>query len=292
MRKVRLNIIVYLCFLMLVLFNTAILPTQSFAQEEETTEEGGEEELAEEEVTEEGGEEEVAEEETVSEEDEYIDESYVDQSQDTNSLPEGFHGEVKDFDIAGFRIGMDYKLAIKTAKQAKYTVKNTEYKVPEYIRYNLDALCQRQNIFEPKSLEMCVDGFAKKAKLYYVSKLEMEKADTGEKINVFFTSTLTENLIYRIEYKIDLRHLKGDQKKYLYEREENRRAYWYYILEKYGKPNVEPNKWMYNPDDPMATTMTANFDGILLESQGMAEIDFVEGVKKARTTFKAIEFSF
>ncbi len=223
--------------------------------------------------------------------DEYIEDSYVDESQ-AGALTDGFFTPVKDFDISGFHIGMDYKSVIKIAKEMKYTVEKLVSDTPEYLKYNFDMICQQQKIFQVDALAACVEGYAKKAKMNYTKEVRLKKASTGEMINLFLTSPLTDNMVYRIEYKIDLMSLQGDQKKFLYAREENRRAFWYTVIEKYGQPNVEPNVWIYNPDDEFSTTMFANFEGILLENRGMSEIDFIEGVKRARTTFKPTEFSF
>jgi len=224
-------------------------------------------------------------------EDDYIEESDVDDTK-VESVPDGIFEDVKNFDVAGFRIGMNPKVSIKLAKQMKYIVNTIVNDTPEYVRYNFDIICRRQNIFQIDALNACVDGYAKKKKLNYIKEIKLIKPTTGEKINLFFTSPLTQNLIYRIEYKIDLMSLNGDQKKFLYEREENRRAFWYGVIEKYGKPNIQPNKWVYDAKKPTSTVMTANFEGILLENKGIYEIDIIEGIKKARVMFKPIEFSF
>jgi hypothetical protein len=226
------------------------------------------------------------------EDEEEITDEIIDESQDSNVSPEGILKAVKDFDVSGFKIGMNYKQIIDTVKSQKYIIKKITNEIPEYIKYNFDDLCQKRKIFLVESLNECVKGLAKKSKDYYVNYIEMEKPSTNEKINLFLTSNTTENLVYRIEYKIDLMTLRGDQKKYLYIREENRRAYWFAILEKYGKPNDEPNKWIYNQEDEFSTRMQASFDGILLENKGMKEIDFVENVKKARNVFKPEDFTF
>ena len=224
-------------------------------------------------------------------EDEYIEESDVDDTKVEN-VPEGIFEDVKNFDVAGFRIGMNSKISIKLAKQMKYIIDTIINDTPEYVKYNFDIICRRQKIFQIDALNACIDGYAKKKKLNYVKEIKLIKPTTGEKINLFFTSPLTQNLIYRIEYKIDLMSLNGDQKKFLYEREENRRAFWYGIIEKYGKPNIQPNKWVYDAKKTTSTVMTVNFEGILLENKGIYEIDVIEGIKKARVMFKPIEFSF
>ncbi|MDR2934144.1 MAG: hypothetical protein LBU68_02580 [Rickettsiales bacterium] len=236
------------------------------------------------------------EEEEFIEEEEYIEEEFIEDDSVEEEGVEVIEGDlfapVKDFDISNFRIGMDYKSVIKLAKDMKYTVDKLVSDTPEYLRYNFDIICQKQKIFQTDALAACIDGYAKKTKMNYTKEIRLVKASTGEKINLFLTSPLTDNMVYRIEYKLDLMSLKGDQKKFLYEREENRRAFWYTVIEKYGQPNLPPNIWAYNPNDEFSTTMIVSFEGILIENRGMPEVDFIEGVKKARTTFKAIEFSF
>jgi len=225
------------------------------------------------------------------EEEDFIEETDVDEVKQ-ETLTTGTFEDIKNFDISGFRIGMPPKVVIKIAKEMRYVVDKISNDTPEYVKYDFDIICRKQKIFQLDALEACVNGYAKKKKLNYVKEIKLIKPSTGEKINLLFTSPLTENIVYRIEYKIDLMTLKGDQKKFLYEREENRRAFWYSILEKYGKPNVAPNKWVYDATKPTSTTMTANFEGILMENQGIYEIDKIEGVKRARMLFKPIEFSF
>ena len=95
-------------------------------------------------------------------------------------------------------IGMNGSI---TDKDRKYKLVNIEYDIPKYFKYNYDALCRKRNIFIPENLKECIKGFARKNKMEYISKVNYKKNDTNEELTIYFTSPITENKIWKIEYK-------------------------------------------------------------------------------------------
>ncbi|MBR1544648.1 MAG: hypothetical protein IJ638_01740 [Alphaproteobacteria bacterium] len=223
------------------------------------------------------------------EEEEY--EDYVEEGS-TEEITSELNDRVKYFDVAGVMIGQDYDQVKEALKERKYKLVNVEYDIPKYFRYNYDALCRKRNIFIPENLKACIKGFAKKDKMEYISKVNYKKHDTKEEISIYFTSPITENKVWKIEYKNDLNIKYGDSENFQYQREERRRAFWYFVLSKYGEPNVEPNKWILDTNDNYSTNLEAGFGTLTLSNPKQNAFDILEAAKQARREFKYTDYTF
>lgn len=223
------------------------------------------------------------------EEEEY--EDYVEEGEE-EVISSTLNERVNYFDIAGISLGMEYDAVRKKLKEHKYKLTNIEYNIPEYFRFNYDDICRQRNILIPENLKACIKGLARKDKMEYVSKVSFKKNDTNEDISVFFTSPITGNKVWKIEYSNDVNKKYGDAKNFQYQREERRRAFWYYVLSKYGEPNVKPNMWVLDTADKYSTKLTAGFGSLVLENQKQYAFDILETTKQARRDFKYTDYSF
>ena len=223
------------------------------------------------------------------EEEEY--EDYVEEGT-TEIISSELNDRVKYFDIAGVHLGQNYQDVKEPLKDRKYKLVNIEYDIPKYFKYNYDALCRKRNIFIPENLKECIKGFARKNKMEYISKVNYKKNDTNEELTIYFTSPITENKIWKIEYKNDLNKKYGDSENFQYQLEERRRAFWYFVLNKYGEPNVEPNKWVLDTKDNYSTTLDAGFGTLSLSNPKQYAFDILESSKQARREFKYTDYSF
>ena len=218
------------------------------------------------------------------EEEEY--EDYVEEGQE-EVITSNLNERVKAFDISGVMLGMDYKKVREVLKERKYKLVDIEYKIPEYFSFNYDSICRSYEIFIPENLKACIKGLAKKDKMEYIYKVSFKKHDTNEDINVYFTSPITDNKVFKVEYTNDVNKKYGDAKNFQYQRDERRRAFWYFVLSKYGEPNVEPNV-----EEELPTGLTAEYGKLTLENKKQQAFDVLEANKEARRQFKYTDYTF
>lgn len=223
------------------------------------------------------------------EEEEY--EDYVEEGQE-EVITSNLNERVKAFDISGVMLGMDYKKVREVLKERKYKLVDIEYKIPEYFSFNYDSICRSYEIFIPENLKACIKGLAKKDKMEYIYKVSFKKHDTNEDINVYFTSPITDNKVFKVEYKNDVNKKYGDAKNFQYQRDERRRAFWYFVLSKYGEPNVEPNQWLLDVEEELPTGLTAEYGKLTLENKKQQAFDILEANKEARRQFKYTDYTF
>ncbi|MDR1826456.1 MAG: hypothetical protein LBQ49_02065, partial [Rickettsiales bacterium] len=168
--------------------------------------------------------------------------------------------DVNEMDISGAMLGMTFQdiqtLFFKT--KTLYAPRRNHsivYTLANDWRYNLDYECRQKNIVAPDKLEKCVLTAAGSRGLLYPAELHLERLSTGETIDIYFTSNATENIVWQIVYKNDANELEGAAEKFANQREKKILAFWQSVLEKYGEPNCEEDKWISsdNSFDPMMT---------------------------------------
>lgn len=203
---------------------------------------------------------------------------------------------VSEFDIAGVILGAHFEdvqtLFFKTKGLYNPIKKNSiTYTIPQDWKYNLDYECRQQGIFVPTELEKCVNSLAKKRGLLYAEQLHLIRESTGETLDIFFTSNMTDNQVWRIIYKNDVNELEGAAEKFADQREKKILAFWQNILDKYGAPNAGADKWATsnNSYDPM---MTAYYGSLDLVDMGANANDAAQNVKAARENFRAKPYAF
>ena len=176
---------------------------------------------------------------------------------------------VNQFDIAGIMLGMNY----------------------DEVNNLFDYECRQNNIFVPEQLEKCIYSLARNRGLMYVSEIHLERAFTGETIDVYFTSNATDNIVWKVVYKNDVNTMDGDSEKFANIREKKILAFWQGIIDKYGEPNSGEDKWISseNAYDPM---MQAFYGQLTLINQGINATDSSENIQKARENFQAKPYAF
>ena len=202
--------------------------------------------------------------------------------------------QVKFFDIAGIKLGQSVKEVKEVFEKSKnkYRLADIENKIPEYFTYNYDLECRNRNILTSDSLKHCIKGLAKKDNMEYTSKMVYTKPDTKEQIHIFFTSPVTKNTVWKVEYKNNANKKLGDSINFQYQRDEERRAFWYSVLKKYGEPIVAPNKWVYNKGDKYSISLVADYNSLILQNPKQNAFDVLEATKKARRDFKYTKYTF
>ena len=188
---------------------------------------------------------------------------------------------VNNFDIAGIMLGMSFDdleaLFIKT-KSGLYSPREKDavvYSIQKEWKYNLDYECRQQGIVVPDELKQCVYTLARDRGLLYASELHLVRENTGETIDVFFTSNADDNVVWRILYNNDVNEIEGAHS----------------VLDKYGAPNSGTDKWIStnNSYDPM---MTAYYGSLDLVDMGRYTSDIAENIQSARENFQAKPYAF
>lgn len=203
---------------------------------------------------------------------------------------------VAGFDIAGIMLGMGFEdvqtLFFKT--KGLYTPRDKNsiiYTMHQDWKYNLDYECRQNGIVIPKELENCIRSLARNRGLLYASELHLERASTGEKIVVYFTSNATDNVVWRVVYTNDVNDVPGAAEKFEHQREKKILAFWQSVLDKYGAPNSGTDKWITtnNAYDPV---MTAYYGSLDLVDMGRNASDAATNVNAARENFVAKPYAF
>lgn len=203
---------------------------------------------------------------------------------------------VSSFDIAGIMLGMPFEdvqtLFFKGNGLYSPRQKNSIiYTIPTDWKYNLDYECREQGIVIPSKLDRCIKTLARNRGLLYASQLYLERKSTGEKITVYFTSNATDNLVWRVVYENDVNDVPGDDPKFENQREKKILSFWQSVLDKYGVPNSDTDKWVTsdNAYDPM---MTAYYGMLDLVDNGRNSSDAAKNVQDARENFQAKPYAF
>ena len=203
---------------------------------------------------------------------------------------------VSGFDIAGVMLGMDFDDVQTLFRDAGglYSLRpknSIVYSIHKDWKYNLDYECRQNGIFVPAELEQCVRTLAKNRGLLYASEMHLIRENTGETLDVFFTSNATDNVVWRVVYKNDVDVLEGDNEKFINQRNKKILVFWQNVLDKYGAPNSGSDKWASsdNAYDPM---MTAYYGALDLVDNGRNATDESKNIQQARENFKAKPYAF
>lgn len=203
---------------------------------------------------------------------------------------------VAGFDIAGVMLGMGFDdvetLFYKSKGLYAPRKKNSIiYSIHKDWKYNLDYECRQDGIFIPEKLEHCIRTLAKNRGLLYASEMHLVRENTGETLDVYFTSNATDNVVWRIVYNNDVNELEGDSEKFANQREKKILAFWQSVLDKYGAPNSGTDKWA-SSDNAYDPVMTAYYGALDLVDNGRRAADETANIQGARENFKAKSYAF
>ena len=204
--------------------------------------------------------------------------------------------DVKQFDIAGVMLGMNYDEVYNlffdnSGLYAPRKNNSVIYTIDKEWKYNLDYECRQNNVFVPEKLEKCIYSLARNRGLLYVSEIHLERTFTGETVDVYFTSNATNNVVWKVVYTNDADKIDGANEKFENIREKKILAFWQGVIDKYGTPNSGEDKWISseNAYDPM---MQAFYGQLVLTDNGLNVTDSSVNIQKARENFQAKPYAF
>ena len=203
---------------------------------------------------------------------------------------------VRQFDISGAMLGMTYDeindLFFNNSSLYAPRKKNSiVYSLNNEWKYNLDYECRMNNVFVPEKLEKCIYSLARNRGLLYVSEIHLERSFTGETIDIYLTSNATDNLVWKIVYNNDVDVMDGNSEKFANQREKKILAFWQGVIDKYGEPNSDQDKWISseNSSEPM---MRAYYGQLELIDNGLNITDSSKNIIAARENFQAKPYAF
>ena len=203
---------------------------------------------------------------------------------------------VSGFDIAGVMLGMNFEdvqtLFVDNGGLYSMRPKNSiVYSIHKDWKYNLDYECRQNGIYIPSELEQCVRTLAKNRGLLYASEMHLVRENTGETLDVYFTSNATDNVVWRVVYKNDVDVLEGDSEKFVNQRNKKILAFWQNVLDKYGAPNAGTDTWA-SSDNAYDPVMMAYYGALELVDNGRHATDESKNIQQARENFKAKPYAF
>lgn len=218
-------------------------------------------------------------------------------SVDVSLNPNSSFVDVDGFDIAGVMLNMSFEdihILFFKSKGSLYVPRQKNsiiYTMTKEWKSNLDYECRQQKIYAPAALEKCINSLARARGLLYASELHLVRSETGETIDIFFTSNATDNIVWRVVYNNDVNDIEGAAEKFSDQRDKKILSFWRGVLDKYSAPNSGDDKWVSsdNSYDPM---MTAYYGSLDLIYAGLYADDAAQNVKSARENFKSKPYAF
>ena len=202
---------------------------------------------------------------------------------------------VGNFDIAGIMLGMNFEdvqlVARETGLYKNRSRDSVVYKIHPDWKYNLDYECRQQKVYAPEKLERCIRTLARARGLLYAGELHLVRDLTGETIDVYFTSNATDNLVWKIVYKNDVNDIEGDNVKFENQKDKKIMKWWQGVLDKYGVPNAESDKWA-SSDNAFDPLMTAYYGELDLTDCGLFSEDESRNIQQSQDNFAAKPYAF
>ncbi len=176
------------------------------------------------------------------------------------------------FDISGVMLRMSYKQAEDALTKRGYKKTMQKMDIPNFIRWRNEEKCRNQGIIGYERLENCVIRLASKENYQFISQAQFSKYDTKETVQIYLTSTFTNNKIYKITYRSEAANVTGNSPKALYLRNIKVYDFWKKINQKYGVPdNKDDVIWGLGGNKPY---MRAATGFLLLEDNMLRELDY------------------
>jgi len=203
---------------------------------------------------------------------------------------------VRQFDIAGAMLWMSYEeinnlFFNQSSLYAPRKKNSVVYTINQDWKYNLDYECRQNKIYAPDKLEKCIYSLARNRGLLYVSEIHLERQFTGETIDIYLTSNATNNVVWKIVYNNDANTLEGESEKFTNQREKKILAFWQSVLDKYGAPNSDEDKWV-SSDNAYEPMMQAYYGQLVLSDKGLNAMDVANNIQSARENFQAKPYAF
>lgn len=176
------------------------------------------------------------------------------------------------FDIAGVMLRMSVAQVDSTMQNRGFKRINARFQIPNFIKWRNEEGCRATGVVGYERTQACVVQKAKKDGYEYVQYVKYAKFDTKETMEVYFTSTFSDNKVYKIEYRSTIAGITGNSPKAIYIRNLKVYDFWRRISRKYGVPDDKDRvTWGLGGDKPY---MMAKTGFLKLEDPMFVEMDY------------------
>lgn len=149
-----------------------------------------------------------------------------------------------NFDISGVKLRMSPKEVEDTLLKQGYRKITETLDVPNFIKWRSEELCRQHGVIGFERLNACATMVAKENGFQFVDRQVYNRYITRESIEVYFTSTFTDNLAFSIRYKSSVPFSDSKASKNVYLNNIKVFDFWRRIDLKYGAPDNESEvKW-------------------------------------------------
>lgn len=192
-----------------------------------------------------------------------------------------------NFDISGIKLRMspDDVNNILTKQGYKRISQNVE--IPNFIKWRSEEMCRQHGVIGFERINACATRVAHENGYNFVERETYNRYSTKESIDVYYTSSFTNNLVHRIYYKssVPLSDSRASNNVYI----NNLKIYdfWKRIDLKYGPPdNASEIKWGLGGKKPYLKAKTGYLElaDPLLKDLDMARM-FNEDTRLANTNY-------
>ena len=195
---------------------------------------------------------------------------------DVPTAPKKTVSSVASFDIATMQLGMTPDDVIDSATENGFEITNVAYGIPSFMVTNFERECRSSGLYQTRLIHECVRERAREEDVYYISQLVFKKAETKEQIVVLFSSTLTDNKAFKIDYTGYGDNSLGTSYKDMLKKTNRRDVFWKYVYDKYGRSNGNGNALVWG--NPNGVFMRAFLQGTAMDGRIILEDASQKGV--------------
>lgn len=151
---------------------------------------------------------------------------------------------IYNFAIDGFALGFTPQHAQETAQIQDLAIDRIDYAIQPFLENVLTLRCKESEHYTQSDLKKCIRQEADRIDAYYISAMVFKRPATKETYTINFTSFLTGNQAYRIQYVEQGDHSLGFSTKDKAAKAARKKAFWDKTYETYGTPtNVASKLW-------------------------------------------------
>ena len=149
---------------------------------------------------------------------------------------------IYNFDIDEFALGETPQSVQEIAQMAKLSVDRIDYAIQPFLENMLTMRCKQQGFYTQADVKQCMRQEADRIDAYYISTIVLKRPQTKETYTINFTSFLTGNQAYRVQYVEQGDHSLGSSVKDTAAKAARKKAFWDKIYETYGVPSNTADK--------------------------------------------------
>ena len=166
-----------------------------------------------------------------------------------------------NFDISKVKLRMSPKEVEDTLTAQGYRKIQEKLEIPNFIKWRSEELCRQHGVIGFERLNACATMVAKENGFQFIEYQTYNRYITRETIEVYFTSTFTDNLAHRIFYKSSAPFNDSKASKNVYLNNIKVFDFWRRIDLKYGKPDNESEvTWGLGGKKPYLKASPGNFE--------------------------------